>query len=102
MGQKKLYLKPLGRPCAPLLLEKMRDQRATETHPFIQGTRRIQETRTSASLRRLFSNMNVTRESLLLALIAKAQPFRDRLPGHRQFPRGCQRDSHSDLLKVYF
>lgn len=63
----------------PLLLEKMQDQRATETHPFIQGTRRIQETRTSALLRRLFSNMNVTRESLLLALIAKAQPFRDRL-----------------------
>ena len=46
--------------------------------------------------------MNVTRESLLLAFIANAQPFRDRLPGHRQFPRGCQRESHSDLLKVYF
>ena len=102
MGQKKLCLKPLGRPYAPLLPEQMWDQRATKAHHFIQGTRRIQETRTSVFLRRLFSNTHVTRESLLLAFIANAQPFRDRLPGHRQFPRGCQRESQSDLLKVYF
>lgn len=102
MGQKKLCLKQLGRPYAPLLREQAQDQRATEAHHFIQGTRRIQETRTSALLRRLFSKMNVTKENLLLAFIANTQAFRDRLPGHRQFPRGCQRESHSDLLKVYF
>ena len=102
MRQKKLCLKPLGRWYVPLLLEKMQDQRATEAHHFIQGTRRIQETRTSDLLRRLFSKMNITRENLLLAFIANAQAFRDRLPGHRQVPRGCQKGSHSDLLKVYF
>lgn len=90
-GQKKLCLKPLGRPYAPLLPEQMPDQRATEAHHFIQDTRRIQETRTLALPRRLFSKMNITRENLLLGFIANAQAFRDRLPGHRQFPRGCQR-----------
>lgn len=39
-GAEKAISKAAWRPYAPLLLEKMQDQRATETHPFIRGTRK--------------------------------------------------------------
>ena len=86
--------KPLFKAChmedclLQLLLEQTWCQRATEVPRFIWGTRRIQEIRASALLRRLFSNMNVTREKPFTCIYSQRSGFQRQASRSQAVPQG--------------
>lgn len=86
--------KPLFKAChmedclLQLLLEQTWCQRATEVPRFIWGTRRIQEIRASALLRRLFSTMNLTREKPFTCIYSQHSGFQRQASRSQAVPQG--------------